>query len=86
MRYVAIITAATLLHGCVYIPGKVIDKVEDTLTGAEGASCVRDTAKVGDKLRAYNGDVMVVKSIYGPTHRCSDARFPVRALLVLEPQ
>lgn len=64
-----------------FLPGSVTGKVSDALTGAEGDNCVSANAKIGDNIRISNGDVRPIKSLSGTSVRCTNAEFPIRALL-----
>lgn len=64
-----------------FIPGSVASKVSDAVTGSEGDHCVGEQAKVGDAIRLTSGSLMTVKSLSGASGRCTDSKFPVRALL-----
>lgn len=85
MKAAATITigvAAFMLQGCwfVIIPGGAIDAVGDAISGAEGQNCVGGNVKVGDRISAPGG-VATVKSLSGPSSRCLDPRYPIRALI-----
>ena len=73
-----------LLQGCffVFIPGSVISAIGDSITGSEGSNCVGPTAQVGEKIRLPDGSQGTIKSLSGTSGRCTDSRYPVRALLV----
>ena len=80
------LVALTLpLQGCwfIFIPGSVIDKVSDSMTGAEGTNCVGANAKVGDRVRMPDGSTGTIKSLSGTSIRCKDPQLPIRALLEL---
>lgn len=81
VRTILAALAATQLSGCffVFIPGSLIQKASDSITGAEGDHCVHSGAKVGDKLTAPDGRVGEVKSLSGTSVRCGDANKPIRA-------
>lgn len=83
MRAKAILAAlaVTQLSGCffVFIPGSLIQKVSDGITGAEGDHCVNSSAKVGDKLTAPDGRIGEVKTLSGTSTRCTDPNRPIRA-------
>lgn len=64
-----------------FIPGSVVGKITDGITGSEGENCVSSDAKVGGQIRLANGEVKTVKSLSGTSTRCADAQFPIRALL-----
>lgn len=65
----------------IFIPGKLIDAVADSITGAEGEHCVTAGASVGDKIRLPGGGVATVKSVSGTSIRCSNPALPIRAML-----
>lgn len=71
----------TQLAGCffVFIPGSLIAKASDGITGAEGDHCVASTAKVGDRIGLPNGAVGEIKSLSGTSMRCKDEARPIRA-------
>ena len=64
-----------------FIPGSVTSAIGDAITGAEGDTCVAETAKVGDTFRSPNGNVSTIKSLSGTTSRCAKAELPIRALV-----
>jgi hypothetical protein len=78
-----LIASALLLQGCffVYIPGSAIDATSDAITGARGDNCVAAGAKVGDTIRLTTGGYASVVSLSGPSPRCTQPEFPIRALL-----
>jgi hypothetical protein len=71
------------LQGCFFffIPGSVVGKISDSMTGAEGQNCVSASAKVGDTVRTPDGRPATVKSLSGESTRCKNPSMPVRALL-----
>lgn len=81
LRNLLILAMILNLQGCwaVFIPGSVVGSVTDSITGAEGANCVGESAKVGDKIRIQNGGVGIVQSLSGTSTRCSDPSMPIRA-------
>jgi hypothetical protein len=84
MRLAKIATVVVLcvnLSGCffIFIPGSLIRKVGDTLTGAEGDHCVSRSAKVGDQVRFPDGRTGTVQSLSGTSTYCSDTAIPIRA-------
>lgn len=81
IRYVTLALVPLMVQGCIYIPGSVIGKVQDSFTGHEGENCLGVTAKVGDKITLSDGNVGVVKSISGASSRCPNPDFPSRALV-----
>lgn len=77
-----LITLILCLHlsGCwfVWIPGGLVQKVADGVTGAEGEHCVSRAARVGDKL-TIPGGMGEIKSLSGESVRCKDPNRPIRA-------
>lgn len=75
------------LSGCffVFIPGSLIAKVSDGITGSEGEHCVSRAAKVGDKIRGGDGKIYTVQSLSGTSSRCTNPDIPIRAALALDP-
>ena len=69
------------LSGCffIWIPGSVIDKGADLVTGARGDHCVNKFTKVGDNIPLVDGTRGTVKSLSGTSGRCKTDRFPIRA-------
>ena len=94
MSYQPIVrVAATLLmtlplSGCwfVFIPGSLIQKVSDGITGAEGEHCLGSAAKVGDRIKLQDGQIGVVQSLSGASSRCPNESMPIRASLKTENQ
>ena len=94
MSYQPIVrVAATLLmtlplSGCwfVFIPGSLIQKVSDGITGAEGEHCVGSAAKVGDRIKLQDGQIGVVQLLSGASSRCPNESMPIRAALKIENQ
>ena len=89
MRYAATTLALSLcasLSGCffVFIPGSVMQKVSDGITGAEGEHCVSRAAKVGDKIRLPDGKTATVQSLSGTSVRCTNESMPIRAALAVD--
>lgn len=78
---ILIALAATQLSGCffVFIPGSLIQRVSDGITGAEGDHCVASAAKVGDRANLPDGRVGEIKSLSGTSTRCTDPSRPIRA-------
>ena len=85
MRLLALaaLLLTTQLGGCffVFIPGSLIQKASDSITGAEGEHCVNSAASVGDSIMLTSGKTATVQSLSGASIRCKDERFPVRARL-----
>jgi len=77
------LAVTTQLGGCffVFIPGSLIQRVSDSVTGAEGDNCVSTAATVGSRINLPDGRTATVKSLSGTSVRCTDARYPIRALL-----
>ena len=65
----------------IFIPGSVVRKITDSLTGSEGDNCVSDHAKVGDILTSPTGNTAVIKSLSGTSSICKSDAHPIRALL-----
>jgi hypothetical protein len=85
LRLIGTLILCSQLQGCFFfflIPGAVIDKTADAVTGARGENCVAPTVKVGDQIRLVDGTTHTVKSISGTSYRCQTARFPIRAELI----
>ena len=81
-----LVLCATLpLQGCffVFIPGSLIQKTSDAMTGAEGDHCVREGTRVGDTITLTNGTSGVVRSLSGTSVRCRQTEFPIRARVEL---
>lgn len=78
--------ACTQLAGCwfVFIPGSLVQKVSDGITGAEGEHCVARHVKVGDRLTTPSGKVGTVQSLSGTSSRCGDPDRPIRAAIGVE--
>ena len=76
------------LSGCwfVFIPGSLIQKASDGITGAEGEHCVGRAAKVGDRIKLSDGGLGVVQSLSGTSVRCTNETMPIRASLTVENQ
>lgn len=83
---IAALAVCTQLSGCwfVFIPGSLIAKASDAVTGAEGDHCVGSAVKVGDRTRSASGQVAVVKSLSGTSVRCTNPEQPIRALVAFE--
>ena len=65
----------------IFIPGSTIDAIGDAITGATGDNCVKDSAKVGDKIRLSDGSIHEIQKLSGTSARCQTSEFPIRALL-----
>lgn len=83
MRLILTVLACTQLGGCffVFIPGALMSKAADAVTGAKGAHCVPAAAKVGDAIVLDGGQLMTVQSLSGPSSRCVNPAHPIRAEL-----
>ena len=79
----AAVVCVTQLAGCwfVFIPGSLIQKASDSITGAEGEHCVGRHVKVGDRLTDSSGRVGTVQSLSGTSVRCSEEGRPIRAAI-----
>jgi len=64
-----------------FIPGGLISKIGDGISGAEGENCVKADAKVGDVIRSLNGNTAKIKSLSGTSSRCTNQDLPIRALI-----
>lgn len=72
----------TQFAGCfIFIPGSLIQKASDGITGAEGEHCVSRRAQVGDRISLPGGGSATVKSLSGTSIRCTDPNMPIRAAL-----
>lgn len=80
------VLVAPMLSGCffVFIPGALIQKVSDGITGAEGEHCIGRNAKVGDLLKSDDGKIFKVLSVSGTSTRCNNPERPIRAALALQ--
>lgn len=85
MMLAAGLVALTQLGGCwfVFIPGSLIQRVSDGLTGAEGEHCVSRAVKVGDRISLPDGKAGEVKSLSGTSVRCTDPNLPIRAAIAI---
>ena len=70
----ATVALASQLSGCwfVFIPGALIAKASDAVTGDKGEHCAPEGVKVGDRFGSQT-----VVSVSGKSSRCSDAT-PIR--------
>ena len=84
VRLLAALLCLLSLQGCwfVFIPGSVTGAISDSITGAEGASCVTTAVTVGDSVRLPDGSTGIIKSLSGTSTRCTDPSKPIRALIV----
>lgn len=75
------LVSLTQLSGCffLFIPGSLIQKASDGITGAEGDHCVPSSAKVGGRISMPFGGSGEIKSLSGTSVRCSDPQRPIRA-------
>lgn len=71
------------LSGCwfVFIPGSLIQKVSDGITGAKGNHCVGRDATVGSRINIPGVGMGTVVSLSGESVRCTTDRHPIRAEL-----
>lgn len=85
IRTAIVAAACAQLSGCwfVFIPGSLVQKASDAITGAEGEHCVTREAKVGDVIRLADGRTGTVKSLSGTSVRCGDPNMPIRAALAV---
>lgn len=86
MKLALLIAAMLSLQGCffVFIPGSLINRASDSMTGAEGSHCVSTSAKIGDTIHLQGGGAGTVKSLSGTSSRCTTQEYPIRALLTLQ--
>jgi hypothetical protein len=82
-RLAVVLAASSLLSGCwfVFIPGSLINRAADAVTGAEGEHCVGRGTQVGDTITIPGSGAARVLSLSGESSRCTDARYPIRAAL-----
>lgn len=87
IAHVIVASSTILLSGCwfIFIPGSVVSAVSDSVTGAEGAHCVSETAKVGDRVPLPGNGRGTIKSLSGTSVRCTDTSRPIRALIIPDP-
>jgi hypothetical protein len=73
------------LSGCffVFIPGSLISKAADAMSGEAGDNCIVEGAKVGDILKTDAGESGTVVAISGKSSRCTDPRRPIRATVTM---
>lgn len=85
LKILATLLATTQLSGCffIFIPGPVIDKGVDLVTGQRGDHCVGEAAKIGDRILIASKNYTVMK-LEGTSRRCQNPTYPVRALLRYE--
>lgn len=81
------LAALTQLSGCfaVFVPGSVIGKISDGITGDKGEHCVPEYAKVGERIKLLDGRIFTVVSLSGKSARCTQDGMPIRAELALLP-
>lgn len=86
LRLAAVAPALLALQGCffVWIPGSLISKAGDAITGSKGEHCVGKAAKVGDIITLPGNGRGRVVSLSGTSSRCN-SNYPIRAELDLEP-
>lgn len=80
------LASTTALQGCffVFIPGSLIAKASDAMTGDKGEHCIARGAKVGDRIRLPGNGGATVLSVSGESVRCSNPAMPIRAELQLD--
>lgn len=90
IKLIAVLALSMQLSGCffVFIPGSVIAKVGDVLTGSEGDHCVGTETRVGDQMPMPKGFAnATVLSLSGASTRCTNPLRPIRAKLTpLQPE
>ena len=85
--FIGALALCTQLGGCfVFIPGAVVGKVADSLTGDSGEHCVTRATKIGDKIRDQNFNKVytVVKVSETASSRCTNLDYPMRAEMAME--
>jgi hypothetical protein len=80
VRWVVAGAVCANLSGCffIFIPGSLLRKVGDSISGAEGEHCVSRSVKVGDRV-TFGDKVGTVQSLSGPSGQCQDTTIPIRA-------
>lgn len=68
----------------IFIPGSVVGKVSDAISGDKGEHCVGKNVKIGDAIRVPSGAILTVRSL-SPSSRCPNAALPIRAHLDSSP-
>lgn len=61
------------------VPGDAVEVITNTLSGGKGSYCITESAKVGDTLNLKNGNAVKITAIVGPSSRCNDDKYPIRA-------
>lgn len=82
LALVALLSGCTQLSACffIFIPGSLIAKAEDAITGTAGQNCTTSDAKVGEERTMEGGQRVRIVVIEGAwPSRCPDPRFPIRA-------
>ena len=74
LKLAAALALCAQLSGCwfIFIPGSLIAKASDAVTGDRGEHCGPEGVKIGDRFGSQT-----VKSVSGKSSRCPD-RNPVR--------
>ncbi len=80
IRLIATVALCTQLSGCffIWIPGSLIQKASDGITGARGEHCVGRAAVVGERIN-FGAAIGTVKSLSGESVRCTNPAHPIRA-------
>lgn len=64
----------------IYIPGGAVRAIGDSITGAKGDICVKDTYKVGEEVtNPQTGNKLKVLSLSGTSSICTNPAIPIRA-------
>lgn len=86
MRILAICCIAPFLGGCffIYLPPSATSAIADSFTGNTGQHCVGEAAQIGSQIKAPDGRVGTVTKLEGTSGRCTDPRYPIRAVLTFE--
>lgn len=81
MKLLTVLFATLLLQGC-FIAVIPVSAISDVVTGSSGGNCVGAKTKVGDMIKLADGTTLQVKTLSGTSGRCTDAVYPIRAMLV----
>jgi hypothetical protein len=84
MRTLCALALCLFLSGCwfVYIPGDLVSKASDAVTGDKGDNCVRTSARLGDSIYIQGKGNGTVVGLSGKSSRCTNQFYPIRADLV----
>jgi hypothetical protein len=62
-----------------FIPGSATRAIGDSITGAKGDICVKESYKVGDTINSTTGNIGTIKSLSGKSSICNNPATPIRA-------